>query len=283
MSTLWRLPDASRAGHSCDKATSPRGWRCSTRSWSRCSATRSARLLSGDIYCSVIEGCQEVYDLRRAQEWTAALTHWCEAQPDLVPYRGQCQVHRAEIMLLRGGWSDAQESRRIVRITRCPRGRRRIRPPARRYLLAELHRLRGEYGDAEEAYREAAGGAGSRSRVSRCSGLPRDSRDAAVASIRRALAEATDPARRPLSWPPRWRSCSRPETCPAPGTPPRTSCRLSPPKSGRRSWMPWPRTGRRAPSASRTGDHRPRWPPAPLVVVVAAHRGAVRGGAVPGC
>jgi tetratricopeptide (TPR) repeat protein len=35
-------------------------------------------IVTGMVYCSVIMGCQEVYALHRAQEWTAALTQWCE-------------------------------------------------------------------------------------------------------------------------------------------------------------------------------------------------------------
>jgi hypothetical protein len=63
----------------------------------------------GDAYCTVIEGCHELFDVRRAREWTAALAEWCDAQPDLVLYRGECLIHRAEIMQLHGAWSDALE------------------------------------------------------------------------------------------------------------------------------------------------------------------------------
>ncbi|RYU08828.1 LuxR family transcriptional regulator [Nocardioides iriomotensis] len=66
-----------------------------------------AAIFAGEVYCTMIEGCQEVSDFGRVAEWTEALHAWCEAQPDLVLFTGQCAVHRAQIMRLRGAFADA--------------------------------------------------------------------------------------------------------------------------------------------------------------------------------
>jgi DNA-binding CsgD family transcriptional regulator len=111
-------------------------------------------LVVGDVYCSVIEGCLEIFDLRRAQEWTAVLTRWCETQPDLVPFRGQCLVRRAEILQLHGAWPEAIEAARQA----CNRLSQPSPQPASGaafYQCGELYRLRGEFAEADEAYRNA--------------------------------------------------------------------------------------------------------------------------------
>lgn len=112
-------------------------------------------VVHGIVYCAVIETCRKVWDLRRAQEWTLALTRWCDAQPDIVPFRGQCLVRRAEIIQFHGEWPKALEETRDAceLLTRSPG-----EPAAGEayYLKAELHRLLGDFEEAEDCYREAA-------------------------------------------------------------------------------------------------------------------------------
>ena len=114
-----------------------------------------AAMIVGLAYCSVIGACMEICDLRRAYEWTEALSRWCAAQPDLVPYRGQCLVHRAELLELRGSWADALTEADHARECLLGAPDEAAVGPAFA-LLGDLHRLRGEFGAAEDAYRDAS-------------------------------------------------------------------------------------------------------------------------------
>ena len=110
--------------------------------------------VTGLAYCSVISACMRRFDVARAGEWTRALSGWCDAQSGLVPYRGVCLVHRADLLQLRGSWAEAADQAQQARLRLQQSGEWAI--GGAHYRLAELLRLRGDLEGAERAYAEAA-------------------------------------------------------------------------------------------------------------------------------
>ncbi len=109
--------------------------------------------MAGLLYCAVLEVCMAVLDLRRGSEWTDAFTRWCD-ESGAVPYRGQCLVHRSQLLQAHGRWVDA-----LSEAARAEAWLAELDDPGvglALYQQGEVHRLRGEFDAADAAYRRAA-------------------------------------------------------------------------------------------------------------------------------
>ena len=151
-------------------------------------------MVTGLMYCSVLEVCNKVYALDRAHEWTTAFARWCEPQSESLAFSSVCLVHRAEVRRSHGEWSAALEDA-CRACDREARGRRKP-PGGALYQQGEIHRLRGEHAAAEEAY-----GAASEVGYDPQPGLAllrmaQGQVDAACATLRSALHTTTNQSRR---------------------------------------------------------------------------------------
>jgi DNA-binding CsgD family transcriptional regulator len=152
-------------------------------------------IFAGNIYCSMIEACQEIADFDRAARWTAALTTWCAEQPGLVPFTGQCAVHRGQIMRAQGAFDEAltefdlSVQRYLAEQTPGPAG----------LAMAErgdVLRIRGDLTGAQAAYERAVAFGHEPQPGLALLWLAQGRTEAAVAAIRRLLGEAADPVHR---------------------------------------------------------------------------------------
>jgi DNA-binding CsgD family transcriptional regulator len=151
--------------------------------------------VAGTVYCSLIEACEQIGDVRRAREWTDALTRWCDRQHGMVTFTGQCLTHRATILRRAGSWEEAEQQARLA----CERFAGAADETATgmaRYEVAEVLRVRGDLDAAATAYRDAGAWGHDPQPGLALLRLAQGRADAAAAALRRLLAERTDPVER---------------------------------------------------------------------------------------
>jgi DNA-binding CsgD family transcriptional regulator len=149
-------------------------------------------IVAGIVYCGVIAGCEEAFEVRRAQEWTNALTRWCDEQPQMVSFTGRCLAHRAGLMQLHGEWRNALAEAKLAR-ERCEAAMNRAAAGQALYQQGELHRLQGDFDAAEAAYRDASEFGREPQPGLALLRLAQGDIEAAAAMTRRASSEASEP------------------------------------------------------------------------------------------
>lgn len=148
-------------------------------------------LATGDAYCTVIDACAELFDVRRCQAWIESFVRWCDTQQELVLYRGHCFLHRAELLGLLGVWNEALEAARCA----CERLASPLNPAALGGACAiegDLLRLLDRLDEAEGAYRRAHELGHEPQPGLALLRLAQGRPDSAQAMIRRSLGEAED-------------------------------------------------------------------------------------------
>ncbi len=143
----------------------------------------------GSAYCAMVAACEDLGDLRRAAEWTEALSRWTASHPFAV-FPGICRVHRASVLQRRGAWPEAEaEARRASADMEAMRMHETAAA-----ALAEVGDIRRRLGDdegAEAAFRRAEELGGQPQSGLAMLRLSQGRVDAASTIIEQALADAS--------------------------------------------------------------------------------------------
>lgn len=149
------------------------------------SGTLDLRVAS-DIYCNTIAACRNVGDLKRAGQWADEGERWMLRQ-SVGGYPGICRVHRAELKMLRGLWSEAEQEARQA----CEELERFGMMDAvgyAHYAIGEIRLRRGDLDAAAEAFDRAYENGHEAQPGMALLDLARGNIDEAARSIGRALA-----------------------------------------------------------------------------------------------
>jgi tetratricopeptide (TPR) repeat protein len=138
--------------------------------------------------------CRSVADYRRAAEWTVAAAAWCERQA-ITGFPGVCRVRRAEIMRLRGEFSQAEDEARRAQTELTAFGRL-PQAGAGAYEIGEVRLRLGDLDGAEKAFGAAHQLGHEPHPGLALVYLARGRTEAARSSIATALADAFDPLHR---------------------------------------------------------------------------------------
>jgi serine/threonine protein kinase len=107
----------------------------------------------GNLYCRTMVMCESLADYNRAREWSEAAWRWCEPN-SASPYLGICRVHSATAMRYQGRWKDADKAVRKACVDFKKNGPESHAGEALNEL-GELALRKGEYEEAEDAFRQA--------------------------------------------------------------------------------------------------------------------------------
>ena len=110
-------------------------------------------LTTGFVYCNVISTCLVNADLRRAGEWATAARRWCDQFSEVTPFHGLCRAYHARVNVLFGAWEVAHTE--ALRAIEESEGLEPFIAAEGWYTVGEIHRRRGELGEAERAFRVA--------------------------------------------------------------------------------------------------------------------------------
>ena len=104
--------------------------------------------VAGGIFCSTIEACAGIGDVKRALEWTEAQDRWCRRE-GINGYPGMCRLFRSDVKRLHGAWPEAEAEARQASVEL-----QGFIPGAAGlalYQIGEIRLRRGDLPAAEEA------------------------------------------------------------------------------------------------------------------------------------